>query len=237
MLGFYAAYEASRGFVAGSRAQAVHRARDVASLEQALHVFTEPRIQDVARHVPGLLGALGCAYLTFHLLLSGSVVLWLYLRRRHAFATVRSTLIVASTLSLVGFLVFPTAPPRIAGVGLADSVSNGEIDLNHGLVDSLYNPYAAVPSMHIGYALIVGAVLLRHCRGVVRLAGIVYPPFVLFMIVATGNHFFFDAVAGALVAATSATVVLLLRPVPGAVVEIDAYRRRLSANTSADQAA
>lgn len=234
MLGFYAVYEASRGLVAGSRAQAVHRARDVAALERALHVFAEPRVQEVSRHVPGLLDALGVAYLTLHLLVTSALLLWLYIRRPHAFASVRSTLIVASSISLAGFVLFPTAPPRAAGVGLADSISNGEIDLNHGLVDSLYNPYAAVPSMHLGYALIVGAVLVRHCRGVVRLVGVAYPAFVLFVIVATGNHFFFDAAAGALVASASAVVVMLLRPSQGAVVEL---RPRLPANGRVERAA
>jgi hypothetical protein len=77
-------------------------------------------------------------------------------------------------------------------------------------VSALYNPYAAVPSMHIGYAVIVGAVLLLYGSGIWRIAGVVYPLFVLLVIVATGNHFFFDAAAGAVVAAVSAAVTLAL---------------------------
>jgi hypothetical protein len=87
-----------------------------------------------------------------------------------------------------------------------DTVSNGHVDLKRGLVSSLYNPYAAVPSMHVGYAVIVAASLLRHGRRrLVRTLGVLYPPFVLLVIVATGNHLFFDAAAGALVAALAAT--------------------------------
>ena len=62
---------------------------------------------------------------------------------------------------MVGYVVFPTAPPRLSGVGIADTISGGHVDLNKGLVSSLYNPFAAVPSMHVGYALIVGASLAR----------------------------------------------------------------------------
>ena len=74
------------------------------------------------------------------------MVLWLHQRRAAAFAFVRTTLLLASALALVGFLAYPTAPPRLAGIGIADTVSNSHVDLDKGLVSSLYNPYAAVPA-------------------------------------------------------------------------------------------
>jgi PAP2 superfamily len=213
IVAFYATYEAARGLVAGAREPAVHRAHEIVALERKLHVFAEPHVQRLARGVPGLPGTLSVAYLTLHLTVTLALLLWLYLRRPTAFATVRTTLIIASALSLIGFLAFPTAPPRMAGTALSDTVSRGAIDLNHGLISSLYNPYAAVPSMHAGYALIVGAALIRYGSGsVVRVSGALYPPFVLLVIVATGNHFFFDAATGALVALVSVALALLLRP-------------------------
>jgi membrane-associated phospholipid phosphatase len=103
--------------------------------------------------------------------------------------------------------VYPTAPPRLAGIGIVDTVSSGHIDLNSGLVSSLYNPYAAVPSMRIGYALTVSASLLRHGRRpVVRTFAALYTPLVLLAVVATGNHFLFDAAAGAAVVAVAAVM-------------------------------
>ena len=85
------------------------------------------------------------------------------------------------------------------------------MNLNHGLVSSLYNPYAAVPSMHVGYALIVAISLLRYGRGrLVRTLGALYPAFVLLVVVATGNHFFLDAAAGALVAVIAIAAASLL---------------------------
>ena len=141
------------------------------------------------------------AYLTLHLSLSGGLLLWLHRRRPAAYPFIRTTLLVATALAVVGYVVFPTAPPRLSGVGIADTVSGGDVDLNTGLVSSLYNPFAAVPSLHIGYALIVGASVARHAsRVITRVAALAYPPFVLVAIVATGNHFLLDAAAGAAVA-------------------------------------
>jgi hypothetical protein len=161
--------------------------------------------------MPGLAVLLDVAYLTLHLAVTAAVLLWLHQRRPTAFPFVRTTLLVASALGLVGFLAYPTAPPRLAGIGIADTVSNGHVNLNDGLVSSLYNPYAAVPSMHIGYALIVATSLLRYGRGrLVRALGTLYPAFVLLVVVATGNHFFLDAAGGALVAALAIAAASLL---------------------------
>jgi hypothetical protein len=239
ILGFYATYEAARGLVAGARLPAIQRAKEIVDLERTLHLFFEPQVQRLARDIPGLLGTLGVAYLTLHLAATGGLLLWLYLRRRAAFPLVRTTLIIASAASLIGFLAFPTAPPRIAATGLSDTVSQGAINLNHGLVSSLYNPYAAVPSMHAGYALIVGAALTRYgCRTLVRVAGALYPPFVLTVIVATGNHFFFDAATGALVVVASAAIALpLTRARPPAEILTLAPPRALGSGTTLERAA
>jgi hypothetical protein len=204
VIGVYAAYEATRGLVAGDAHVALRHAQDVVSLERSLHIFVEGHVQRAAQAVPGLIGTLGFAYLTLHLTVTGTLLLWLHRRRPAAYPLVRATLLLASALAVVGYVVFPTAPPRLSGVGLADTVSQGRLDLNTGLVSSFYNPFAAVPSMHIGYALIVSASLARYARhAITRLAGIAYPPFVLFVIVATGNHFLADAAAGAAVAAVA----------------------------------
>ncbi|HZT15599.1 MAG TPA: DHA2 family efflux MFS transporter permease subunit [Gaiellaceae bacterium] len=224
VLGLYALYETTRGLVAGDRAGAVDHARTIASLERALHVFAEPHVQAAARDVPGLIGTLGALYLTLHLTVTGVYLLWLHRRRPGAYPVVRNALLLASGLALIGFLAFPTAPPRLAGVGIADTISHGHVDLNHGLVSALYNPFAAVPSMHIGYAAIVGAGLwLYGGRRLLRILAVVYPALQLLVIVATGNHFFFDAATGAAVAAVAFPLALAAR------VRLPAPPRRLSA--------
>jgi hypothetical protein len=210
----YACYELARGLVVGNSEEADRHAGQLIGLERSLHLFVEGRVQHAADALPGLAGLLGVSYLTLHLAVTAVVLLWLHQCRPTAFPFVRTTLLVASALALVGFLAYPTAPPRLAGIGIADTVSNGHVNLTHGLVSSLYNPYAAVPSMHVGYALIVAATLLRYGGGrLVRTLGTLYPAFVLLIVVATGNHFFVDAAAGALVATLAiAAAALLIRP-------------------------
>ncbi len=207
----YGVYELARGLVVVNTREADRHADQLVALERSLHLFVEGRVQHAADAVPGLAGLLGVSYLTLHLAVTAVVLLWLHRRRPTAFPFVRTTLLVASALALVGFLAYPTAPPRLAGIGIADTVSSGHVNLNHGLVSSLYNPYAAVPSMHVGYALIVATSLLRYGRRrLVRSLAAVYPAFVLLVVVATGNHFFLDAAAGALVAALAFAAASLL---------------------------
>ena len=207
VLALYALYEATRGLIAGDRVVAVRHADDIASLERSLHVFVEGRVQDAAAALPGLIGALGVLYLTMHLAVTGVYLLWLHRRRPAAFPFVRTTLLIGSALALIGYLVFPTAPPREAALGITDTISGGRVNLNHGLISSLYNPFAAVPSMHVGYAVVVGASLIRYGgRRSLRVLGLLYPALVVFVVVATGNHFLTDAVAGATVAAVAAAL-------------------------------
>jgi hypothetical protein len=200
VLAFYVAYELGRAFVAGDRAIAVKHAHAISSTERSLHMFAEPRVQDAVRHVPGLMPVLALAYLSLHLLVTTGLLLWLHQRRREYFARVRTLLVASSFTALVVFLAFPTAPPRTAAIGLDDTVSGGHVDLNRGLVSALYNPYAAVPSLHVGYAAVVGVTLAAIARTKwVRALGAFYPAFVTLTVVATGNHFLFDAAAGAVV--------------------------------------
>jgi hypothetical protein len=218
VLALYGLYELARGLVGADRAEADGHARRLVALERSLHLFVEASVQRAVLSVPGLTSLLGVAYLTLHLAVTAGVLLWLHRRRPDGFPFVRTALLLASGLALLGFLAYPTAPPRLAGVGILDTVSGRHVDLNRGLVSSLYNPYAALPSMHIGYALIVAGALLRHGRRpLVHGLAALYPPFVLLVIVATGNHFFLDAAAGALVAALAAALAALLMRRPATV--------------------
>jgi len=152
--------------------------------------------------VPGLAGLLGFAYLAFHILVTGGVLVWVYRAHRAKFALLRTTLVVSTAIALVGYVLYPAAPPRLSGLGFADTVTeHAHVNLSSDFLGSFYNPIAAVPSLHFGYAFIVGvAVAALARRRAVRLAGAAYPALMLFIIVATGNHFLFDAFAGGVVA-------------------------------------
>lgn len=127
---------------------------------------------------------------------------WVYRNHRRAYPLLRNALIAASSIAIVVYWLFPTAPPRLAGVGIADTVSAAtSVDLSSQSLASFYNPFAAVPSMHIGFAVLVAVTVARlSTRRVARALALAYPLFVLLVVVATGNHFLFDAAAGAAVA-------------------------------------
>jgi hypothetical protein len=125
-------------------------------------------------------------------------MVYLYRRCTDEFPRWRNTLAIATALALVGYVLYPAAPPRLAGLGFDDAVSSHtKLNLSSDLLGALYNPIAAVPSLHFGYALIVGAGLAMLARRRwVKAIGALYPLAMLYIIVATGNHFLFDAVAG-----------------------------------------
>jgi len=106
----YGVYELARGLVVGNTREADGHADQVVALERLLHLFVERRVQHAADALPDLAGLLGVAYLTLHLAVTAVVLLWLHQRRPTAFPFVRTTLLVASALALVGFLSWATRP-------------------------------------------------------------------------------------------------------------------------------
>lgn len=199
----YGLYEIVRGFGSTTLAAAQAHTADIVSLERHLGVFVERPVQRAVEHVPALPLVLGVAYMTLHLAATAGALVWVHRSHRASFALVRTTLVASTALSLVVYVLYPAAPPRLAELGFADTVTrSAHVNLSSDALGSLYNPFAAVPSLHFGYALIVGvAVAALARRRWVRIVGAAYPAFMLFTIVATGNHFFFDAAAGGLVVA------------------------------------
>src|SRR5207237_4729129 len=109
---------------------ALRHAHEVISLERSLHVFVEAPVQHAAQAVPGLIGTLDFAYLTLHLSVSGGLLIWLHRRRPAAYPFIRTTLLLATALAVIGYVVFPTAPPRLSGVGIVDPVSGRHVVLD-----------------------------------------------------------------------------------------------------------
>jgi hypothetical protein len=144
-------------------------------------------------------------YLNAQVTVTLAALVYLYLRHNRSFYFVRNMFIVAWFIALLGYMVFPTAPPRFFPEwGFVDSVADftGIDPLSTTGANALFNPYAAVPSMHVAFALMIGmplAVLAKHRA--VRWFWTAYPLIVTFVIVMTANHFVFDAVLGALTAA------------------------------------
>src|SRR5262245_3664516 len=199
LVALYAVYEVVRGQGHATVAAARANTDWIVALERHLHLFGERAVQNAADAVPGAPTLLGIAYIALHFLGTTAFLIWVYRRHRERFALVRNTLIAATGIALTLYVLFPVAPPRLAALGFADTVSHSaKVNLSSDVLGSLYNPFAAVPSLHFGYALLVGittAAIAR--RRIVRALALAYPLVMLIVIVATGNHFFFDAAAGA----------------------------------------
>jgi hypothetical protein len=193
----------------GASALAAHSGKvelaDIVALEQHVGVFVERPLQSAVAHLPVMPAVLGFAYMSLHLTATAGMLAWVHRAHRERFAVVRTTLVIATAVSLAIYVLYPAAPPRLSGLGFADTVTrSAHVNLSSDALGSLYNPFAAVPSLHFGYALLVGATVYALARRRwVRLLGAAYPAFMLFTIVATGNHFFFDAAAGGLVVVAS----------------------------------
>ena len=201
VLGAFGAYELARLAMEPDWARAFANANRIESVEQVLGFAWEQSLQRAFLAVPDLIAALNLFYFVGHFLFTGIFFVWLYRRSRDGFRSFRDSFLAATALALVIHWLYPTAPPRLAGVGLEDTLLMfSGIDIGSPTSSALSNPVAAVPSLHAAYALGVGIGMIRFARShLVRLAGALYPPLVVLTIVVTGNHFLFDAVAGMLV--------------------------------------
>ena len=200
IIGLYGFYEVVRGQGHATLGVAREHTDGIVALERHLHLFGERTIQRAAHWVPALPTLLGIAYIALHFLGTAAFLIWLHRTHPERFPVVRNTLIAATGVALSIYLLYPVAPPRLAGLGFVDTVThNAKVNLSSDLLGSLYNPFAAVPSLHFGYALLVGVTVGVLAKGrIARAIGWSYPVVMLLVIVATGNHFFFDAAGGAL---------------------------------------
>ena len=185
---------------------AFQHAREVISLERSLHIFVEPAVQAWASGSYTLMAVAGWLYVNAQFTVTVAALLFLYFYRNPTFLTVRNTLLIALGLALIGYYLYPTAPPRfLPEWGFVDSVSDVtglKMSQSSALFSDFFNPYAAIPSMHIAFALIIGWPLARETRLLfVRALWVLYPLLIAFVIIATGNHFILDTILGVITAA------------------------------------
>ena len=208
-------YQASRAVVIGSPATAFANAKSLIHFEKGSGLFVESSIQRrVMDHVQ-LVEVLNLFYLTAHWIVTPLFFVWLYRRRRDVYPLVRNAFLVANGVAIVVFMLFPVAPPRLAagGDGLVDTLHTvSDVDLHGGMLSGWFNPYAAVPSMHFGYAALIGVVAFVLLRSwPLRLVALAYPAVVFLTIVGTANHYIVDAMAGGLTMALGAVAVVAWR--------------------------
>jgi hypothetical protein len=205
----YYVYRLTRGVADDPAAAttAFRNARDLIDIERTLNVFIEPSVQAFASGERWLMDVLAWLYINAQTSVTLGALAWIYLRRNESFYFVRNMFLVAFGIALIGYSVFPTAPPRfLPEWGFIDSVAQFTgVPQDSVAVDALFNPYAAVPSMHAGFAIMIGWPLARLVkpRGL-KVFWASYPLIVTFVIVATANHFLADAFLGACTAGLGA---------------------------------
>ncbi|HWK26952.1 MAG TPA: phosphatase PAP2 family protein, partial [Solirubrobacter sp.] len=142
--GAYWLYRLVRGQVFDQSAAAFEHARDIVSLERSLHVFAEPAIQHWAAGTGFLDDAASWMYLNTHFVVTSCTLAFIYLFRNEHFYWIRNMFMVAMGLALVGYVAFPTAPPRLLPeLGFVDSVADFTGVSSDASVNALFNPYAA----------------------------------------------------------------------------------------------
>ncbi len=203
----YAAYLVTRGLTIGARPDAVGHARELVGAERALGIFREHSLQHALAPAVTFFSAY---YLVGFGPICAVVLVWLAIRRRDRYVELRDALLVSLGLATIVFVLFPTAPPRLVpGLGITDTVGLSGHDTG-SFLDIRFDPYAAMPSMHVGWSVLVAVAGFRAVRGrAARMMFALQPLLMVIAVSATGNHLFVDSLAGATVAAASVIVILL----------------------------
>jgi len=209
--GFLLAYQVARGYADRDPARAFANGWRVVEWEQdKTHRVLELTFQNFANSSHLLELAVSWTYWNSEFTIVGLALLWVYLWRHAHFARFRNTILLANVLGLVGYVLLPTAPPRMfPSLGFADTLAAfGGVNHGSGLIELASNPYAAMPSLHAADALIVGVTLAYVCRSWwAKTIWALWPAWVWFSVMATANHFWLDVVAGAALAAVTLAVV------------------------------
>jgi PAP2 superfamily len=181
-------------------------ATKIINVERVLHVFVEPSVQAWASSKHWLIDFADWTYLNCHYVVTLGALVFIYLRRNDSFYFVRNTFMIAMAIALVAYTLYPTAPPRLMPEwGFTDSIRQFTgISLENGPSSAFVNFYAAVPSMHVCFAILLGWPMSRLVSArPARLAWRLYPLLITFVVVVTGNHYLADAFLGALTAGAS----------------------------------
>jgi PAP2 superfamily len=203
----YNAYQVVRGIADGRQAAALANGIHVIHLERSLGAFFEPAFQQAVLSHQWLIDLANWMYFNSHFVITTSFLVWLYLFRNDNFNFVRNMFLVAMGLALAGYALFPTAPPRMfPDAGFTDTIrAFTNTNQDSSFASLLVNPYAAVPSMHVAFSLMVAVPAMNLVRsGWARGLWSAYPMVVFFVIIVTANHFWFDAAVGAMVACLAA---------------------------------
>src|SRR3954452_1384440 len=220
----YLLYSAARWVTVGDLSSARAHADWIVHLEDHLGVADEASIQDALRGTWAI-WVLNHLYLAAQLVVVPGALVFLYRRSRPLYERLRNTILATWLISIPVYAAFTGAPPRLAGIGLVDTISTQSVfAMASKLTTSFYNQLAAVPSLHVGFAVAVGMAVAAAVRNpVARGLALLWGPTIGLAVVATGNHFVFDIAAGLVASAAgygfgAAVARASARPRPAAVL-------------------
>jgi hypothetical protein len=208
-LAAYLLYQVARGLADGNPAKAFWNATKIINFERVTHIFVEPSVQAWVSNRHWLMDFADWTYLNAHYVVTLGALVFIYLRRNDSFYFVRNMFMIAMAIALAGYFLYPTAPPRLLPEwGFADSIRQFTgVTLDQGPASAFLNFYAAVPSIHVCFAILVGWPMARLVSPrPAKVAWSLYPLLISFVVVATGNHYLTDVFLGAVTAGTSAVL-------------------------------
>jgi membrane-associated phospholipid phosphatase len=202
----YLTYTLARWAFVGDLGEARAHARWIFELEQSAGVAVEGSVQR-AFDSAAASWLLSNLYLAAQLAVVPGALIWLYRRSPGLYRELRNTVVATWLIAVPIFALFPVAPPRLAEIGMVDTVSQQAAVELTGRSTIFYNPLAAVPSLHVGFAVAVGVTLaLALRRSWAKALALLWGPLVALAVVATGNHYVFDIAVGLLVTAVGFAV-------------------------------
>lgn len=209
LVGVDIAYELARGLADSTRADAIAHGTQVINFERSTHTFFEPSLQAFFLPAHWLIDVANQLYLNAQFSIALGFLVWLYLFRNESYYFVRNMFVIAMGLALVGYVAFPTAPPRLFPEhGFVDTIVDfSKVNHDSTLAKVFINPYAAVPSMHCAFALMIGGTGVMVCRHwLSKLLWALWPPLIAWVVIVTANHYWVDVALGWLVAIASMAI-------------------------------
>lgn len=208
----YVSFRLASGAVAHRDGLAFQNAYDIVGLERFLGLFVEKDFQSFFLASTFLIDLVNVLYTIFYYPAVIIFGIWAYNRHREQYSIVRNVLFVSAGIAFLSFALYPVAPPRmLSELGFIDTMAQySTVDYASSGARVLTNPYAAMPSLHFGWPLLVGiATICIATTWWLRLLGALVPLCMLVAIIATGNHFILDAIGGALVIGLAYGLVVL----------------------------
>jgi hypothetical protein len=202
-----------RGLVVGRADEAIERGLDLVALERNIGLYWETEMQSWVLDHYWAIRFMNWVYFWGHMPLVILFAFWLYVWHRRAYRLSRNAFLASGAIGVVMYALWPVAPPRlIPDAGFVDTMAlYDRVGYNAQETEAFVNPYAALPSLHFGWSLLLGAVVFRVTRfPALRVLAVAWPVAMFFAIVMTGNHFIIDAIAGAAVSFLGFGIALLL---------------------------